>query len=210
VRCAVENTSDPDQLQATMTWWLNDNTGAAATGGSMPGSSMYSSGAGSLPWPTTAGEPVEGEYLHALLLSGKLHQRFPYPSFCTGTDTTSWNDGHGEAIPDRDHFRQLEVELAQNVQSFQDLSNRLAPWDNATATCMWTAEDVYSTIGLLRNTLWRLPPRHPGVLNSTVMALSVEALLATSRIRGQSSSRSFVCSWGRYLAVAFQLHHWCR
>jgi len=117
MRCASK-ANNPKELEAMMAWWVvaDGTTVNAAAVAQQQGSRLL------------AQEGDDLETLSSLLLSGRLHRRYDYPSFCEGQDTAAtepkeWKDGAAE-------FRRLEQALSSNFESLRVLRDQLAPLEN--------------------------------------------------------------------------------
>lgn len=153
--------TDPQQLHAMMTWWLQADPAASAAG-SAAGAKILSDAAP--PAGASFGQ-AEGDTLGALYLSDKLHQRFPYTSFVTEDHNSLHFLRHdtADAAADMgggDEFRRLEQALAQNLVAFQELRSRIAPWAQSRAKLWGSWADVYAVSGRLQQVLhWPLRVR---------------------------------------------------
>lgn len=144
MRCALE-CSDPDQMQAMMTWWMARDQSAASSGGTATARLLQEDSC-------SAEEAGEGETLGTLLFSERLHRRFPYVSFYGPNDYAV-----GGSVSEADgslEFERLQQALQQNLQALQDLRSRLAPYqESSRSSLFWKWSDVVAVATRFREAL---------------------------------------------------------
>eukprot|EP00435_Cladocopium_sp_Y103_P055289 s223_g18.t1 len=144
MRCALE-CSDPDQMQAMMTWWMARDPSAASSGGTATARLLQEDSC-------SAEEAGEGETLGTLLFSERLHRRFPYVSFY-GPDDYAVGGSVSEADGGLE-FERLQQALQQNLQALQDLRSRLAPYqESSRSSLFWKWSDVVAVATRFREAL---------------------------------------------------------
>eukprot|EP00931_Biecheleriopsis_adriatica_P039576 TRINITY_DN22626_c0_g1_i2.p1 TRINITY_DN22626_c0_g1~~TRINITY_DN22626_c0_g1_i2.p1 ORF type:complete len:1419 (-),score=283.99 TRINITY_DN22626_c0_g1_i2:74-4249(-) len=143
MRYALDAT-DPDQLQAMMTWWMARDANTAASGGSATARLLQEE---------DAGPQEEGETLGSLLFSERLHRRFPYPSF-HGSGESNGGSLFAEVNAAGGEFERLERALRQNLEALQDLRSKLAIYQDSSRTgFLWSWSDVIAIAVRFREAL---------------------------------------------------------
>jgi len=144
MRCALE-CSDPDQMQAMMTWWMARDPSAASSGGTATARLLQEDSC-------SAEEAGEVETLGTLLFTERLHRRFPYVSFY-GPDDYAVGGSASEADGGVE-FERLQQALQQNLQALQDLRLRLAPYqESSRSSLFWKWSDVVAVATRFREAL---------------------------------------------------------
>ncbi|CAE7454308.1 rlmJ [Symbiodinium sp. CCMP2456] len=202
MRTALE-VSDPDQLQAMMTWWMARDASAASSGGMATARLLQED---------SAREEGE-ETLGALLFSERLHRRFPYTSFY-GRDDYAVGGTPSEASAPGAEFERLQQALQQNLEALQDLRSKLAPYQDASRNSglLWRWADVVAVASRFREAL-RLPSKAQRALAVVPAAAATRNGMALTRrfseVDFSDNIAEFTTICGLFLAAVIGLLGFC-
>jgi len=202
MRTALE-VSDPDQLQAMMTWWMARDASAASSGGMATARLLQED---------SAREEGE-ETLGALLFSERLHRRFPYTSFY-GRDDYAVGGTPSEASQPGAEFERLQQALQQNLEALQDLRSKLAPYQDVSRNSglLWRWADVVAVASRFREAL-RLPSKAQRALAVVPAAAATRNGMALTRrfseVDFSDNIAEFTTICGLFLAAVIGLLGFC-